>query len=142
MTCFLIRIAYLLFYGLTIQIFCRHYMRARLCFRIRSIRKCNLYRELTKSNPGCKAIGKGEAAGIALAKTYNGILASNNYADIAPYIEKYNLRHVDTGHILLEALEKGIINEQDGNVIWQKMLDKNRNLPAGSFTEYMRRVKG
>lgn len=117
-------------------------MRARLCFRIRSIRKYNLYRELTKSNPGCKAIGKGEAAGIALAKTYNGILASNNYADIAPYIEKYNLRHVDTGHILLEALEKGIITEQDGNVIWQKMLDKNRKLPAGSFTEYMRRVKG
>ena len=102
----------------------------------------NLYRELTKSNPGCKAIGKGEAAGIALAKTYNGILASNNYADIAPYIEKYNLRHVDTGHILLEALEKGIITEQDGNVIWQKMLDKNRKLPAESFTEYMRRVKG
>jgi len=102
----------------------------------------NTYRELVKGDSGHKAIGMGEAAGIALAKTYNGILASNNYADIAPYIEKYNLRHVDTGHILLEALEKGIINEQDGNDIWKKMLDKNRKLPAGSFTEYIRRVEG
>lgn len=96
-----------------------------------------LYRDLLKGNAGGKAIGKGEAAGIALAKVYGGVLASNNYADIAPYIEKYNLRHVDTGHILLKALERGIITEQEGNDIWHKMLDKNRKLPAGSFSEYM-----
>lgn len=99
-----------------------------------------LYRDLLKGNAGGKAIGKGEASGIALAKVYGGILASNNYADIAPYIEKYNLRHVDTGHILLKALEKGIITEQDGNDIWQRMLDKNRKLPAVSFTEYRKRM--
>ena len=101
-----------------------------------------LYRELVKGNSGQKTIGKGEAAGIALAKTYNGILASNNYADIVPYIEKYGLKHIDTGHILLEAQEKGIISEQDANIIWQKMLDKNRKLPAGSFTEYIKSMKG
>ena len=98
-----------------------------------------LYRDLLKGNLGGKAIGKGEASGIALAKVYGGILASNNYADVAPYIEMYNLRHVDTGHILLEAFEKGIITEQEGNDIWQRMLDKNRKLPAASFTEYRRR---
>lgn len=42
-----------------------------------------LYKELIVGKKGNKSIGKGEAAGIALAKTYNGILASNNYKDIA-----------------------------------------------------------
>ena len=52
---------------------------------------------------GEKIIGKGEAAAIALAKTYNGIIASNNLKDISKYIEKYNLEHVATGDILVAA---------------------------------------
>lgn len=98
-----------------------------------------LYSSLKKGAKGKKAIGLGEASGIALAKTYNGILASNNYKDIAPYIEEYNLKHVDTGMILEEALNKGIITEDEGNMIWQKMLDKKRKLPASNFSEYLKR---
>ena len=97
----------------------------------------NLYSVLVKGEKEKKAIGRGEAAGIALAKTYNGILASNNYKDIAPYIEMYQLRHIDTGTILTEALERGLITENDGNRIWSQMLAKKRKLPAGSFTEYL-----
>lgn len=100
-----------------------------------------LYRSLINGSKSVKAIGKGEAAGIALAKIYNGILASNNYRDIAPYIEKFNLKHIDTGHILTEALEKKIITEDDGNIIWQQMISKNRKLPEVSFTEYLKRSK-
>jgi predicted nucleic acid-binding protein len=48
----------------------------------------DLYRTLVKGTKKQKAIGKGEAAGIALAKTYDGILASNNWKDIALYIQK------------------------------------------------------
>lgn len=96
-----------------------------------------MYRLLVKGDEGCKAIGRGEAAGIALASTYNGILASNNYRDIAPYIEKYNLRHVDTGLILKEALDKNVITEEEGNAIWQKMLNRNRKLPTASFSAYL-----
>lgn len=98
-----------------------------------------LYRELVKGDEHNKAIGKGEAAGIALASTYDGILASNNYRDIAPYIEQYHLRHVDTGTILKEAMDKKIITEDEGNTIWQKMLNRNRKLPADSFSEYLRK---
>ena len=86
---------------------------------------------------GKKSIGRGEAGGIALAKTYNGILASNNYKDIAPYIEKYNLKHIDTGEILEEALKRNLITEADGNSIWNKMLAKRRKLPATTFSGYM-----
>lgn len=73
-----------------------------------------LYKSLVNGNENYKQIGRGEAAGIALAKTYNGILASNNYKDISYYITKYNLKHVDTGSILKEALEKKIITENYG----------------------------
>ena len=86
-----------------------------------------------------KAIGKGEAAGIALAKTYGGILASNNWKDIALYIEKYNLKHIDTGRILIEGLEKGLITEEQGNTVWEQMLNKNRMLPEKSFSDYLKR---
>lgn len=96
-----------------------------------------LYMQLVRGEKGQKRIGRGEAGGIALAKTYDGILASNNYRDIAPYIEKYNLRHIDTGQILTEALEKGLITEAEGNNIWNKMLAKRRKLPAGTFSEYL-----
>lgn len=96
-----------------------------------------LYDSLVKGLDGQKRIGRGEAAGIALAKTRNGILASNNYRDILPYIKKYGIRHIDTGSILKEALRKKLITEPEGNVIWQKMLDKNRKLPADTFSEYL-----
>ena len=100
-----------------------------------------IYNDLINGADGRIIIGKGEASGIALAKTYNGILASNNYKDIKTYIDEYNLRHIDTGHILKEALDKGIITELDGNNIWSQMLSKRRMLPARSFTEYLGSIK-
>lgn len=100
-----------------------------------------LYAALVRGEKGKKSIGRGEAGGIALAKTYDGILASNNYKDIAPYIEKYNLKHIDTGQILVEALAKGLITEADGENIWSKMLAKKRKLPASTFSEYIVKKK-
>lgn len=99
-----------------------------------------LYRQLLRATSGIKAIGKGEAAGIALAKTYNGILASNNWRDIAHYIYKYNLKHIDTGHILLEGLSQGFITEDQGNTIWQQMINKNRKLPSATFSQYLEKI--
>lgn len=98
----------------------------------------NLYKSLINGQKGRKEIGKGEASAIALAKEYNGIVASNNYKDIAPYIEKYGLRHVDTGMILKEALDKSLITEDQGNKIWSEMLAKKRYLPTHTFTEYLK----
>lgn len=100
-----------------------------------------LYNSLVKGEKGLKQIGRGEAAGIALAKQYNGILASNNYRDIATYIEKYNLKYIDTGHILLEALNQNLITEAEVNQIWQKMLAKNRKLPEATFSDYLKKNK-
>lgn len=98
-----------------------------------------LYQKLT-TNPdkGHKIIGPGEAASIALAKTYNGIVASNNLNDIGSYICEYGLRHLTTGDILIEALNKDLITEDDGNAIWASMLAKRRKLGAASFSDYIK----
>jgi predicted nucleic acid-binding protein len=98
-----------------------------------------LYHKLTTSpDKGHKIIGPGEAASIVLAKTYNGIVASNNLKDISSYIREYELKHITTGDILIEALEKGYITEVDGNTIWSSMLAKRRRLGAASFSEYIK----
>lgn len=97
-----------------------------------------LYLKLT-SNPdkGYKLIGSGEAAAIALAKQYDGILGSNNLRDILPYIRLFNLKHRTSADIMVEALEQHLINEGQGNVIWRDMLRRNRKLPTDTFSEFL-----
>ena len=97
-----------------------------------------LYRKLT-SNPsaGHMIIGRGEAAGIVLAKSQGGILASNNLRDISPYIREFSLQHVTTGDILKEALGQGLITEATGNQLWQGMLKKRRQLGYQTFSDFL-----
>jgi len=98
-----------------------------------------LYQKLTTTpDEGHKIIGPGEAASIALAKTVGGVVASNNLRDISSYIDEYELKHITTGDILIEAMEKGLITEDDGNTIWTAMLAKRRKLGASSFSEYIK----
>ena len=102
----------------------------------------NLYYELAISPPrGEKRIGKGEAAAIALAIVYKAILASNNLSDISKYIERFGLKHVTTGDILVAALNAGYINENVANQIWSNMISKRRLLPTRSFSDYLKTIK-
>ena len=99
----------------------------------------NVFYQLTEEPAlGNKIIGKGEAASIALAKTYGGVVASNNLRDISLFIEEYGLRHLTTGDIMAEAYRQNIICESQGNVIWSRMLSKRRKLGANSFSEYLK----
>lgn len=91
----------------------------------------------TSPERGLRIIGRGEAAGIAMARNRNGVLASNNIRDVRQYVEKYKILHITTGDILIEAMEAGIITENDGNVIWADMIKKKRLLPTRSFSEYL-----
>ena len=95
------------------------------------------YQLTEEPTPGHRIIGKGEAASIALAKTYGGAVASNNLRDINVFIEEYGLGHFTTGDIMVEAYRRNIIGESQGNVIWSRMLSKRRKLGANSFTEYL-----
>ena len=51
------------------------------------------------------------------------------------YVKEYGIEHIDTGMILIEALNKGVITEEQGNDIWKRMLKYNRKLPAKTFSE-------
>jgi hypothetical protein len=98
----------------------------------------NLYFKLTtEPDEGYKVIGTGEAAAITLTKQYNGILGSNNMRDILPYIRLYHLQHRTSADIMVEALEQHLISEGQGNAIWKEMLQRNRKLPADTFTEFL-----
>lgn len=69
-----------------------------------------LYYELiSKPKAGFKAIGKGEAAAIALTKMRGGVLASNNMRDTQKYVIKYRLEHITTGDTLYDALKQKLI---------------------------------
>lgn len=97
-----------------------------------------LYRKLTNSpDLGHRVIGRGEAASISLAKERNGILASNNLKDISVYVEEYELSHVTTGDIMKMALDKGYIDEAQGNVIWANMIARRRKLGYATFSDYL-----
>ncbi|MDI6688516.1 MAG: hypothetical protein QME06_09905 [Desulfobacterales bacterium] len=101
--------------------------------------ECRLFYEMAISPPkGETVIGKGEAAALALAKVHNGIVASNNMKDIKRYIEKLKLNHITTGDILVEAMNKWLIDENIGNQIWANMLSKQRLLPAATFSDYLK----
>lgn len=100
-----------------------------------------LYGELTTFSGNNKVIGRGEAASISLAKTYDGILGSNNLKDVAYYVQKFSLEYKTTGDLLVEAYERGLITEAEGNAIWQAMLNKRRQIGAQSFTEYLENKK-
>ncbi|MTI94355.1 MAG: hypothetical protein FH749_02550 [Firmicutes bacterium] len=96
-----------------------------------------LYNQLAIAPPaGDIVIGKGEASAIALAKVHRGILASNNLSDITKYVEKYQLNHITTADILIDAYNNGFISENHGNQIWRNMLAKKRRLPAASLSDY------
>ena len=98
-----------------------------------------LYWQLTQDAP--KIIGNGEASCLVLAKEHDGIVASNNFRDINEYICKYCLKHMTTGDILSDALNMGLITEEQGNYIWKNMLEKRRQLGAKSFSEFLLKNK-
>ena len=85
-----------------------------------------------------KEIGKGEAAALALAIINNGIIASNNTKDIIKAVEKYKIKRIKTGDILVKAYNCKIITENEGNQLWKKMLNQKRYLTENSFSEYLK----
>ncbi len=92
----------------------------------------------TAPEEGMRIIGSGEAAGIAMVKKYGGTIAGNNLRDISPYVNKYRLKHITTGDILIEAVNSGIITGTEGNTIWSNMLRKRRVLPTATFSDYIK----
>jgi predicted nucleic acid-binding protein len=86
--------------------------------------------------------GSGEASCMAYLTERDGILASNNVADVKEFCIKYRKRLLTTADVLCQAYETGLINLTRTNEIWASMLSKRRKLPASSFTEYLSAIEG
>ncbi|MCL2115635.1 MAG: hypothetical protein FWH29_05375 [Methanobrevibacter sp.] len=99
-------------------------------------REYTAYRCIIDGLWGEKRLGRGEASVIAFAIENKGIVASNNLSDVKEFTDKYNLPLLTTAIILAKAVESHLINESKANKLWKKMLEKNRNLPDDSFSNY------
>ncbi|MCK4421334.1 hypothetical protein KAW48_06000 [candidate division WOR-3 bacterium] len=80
------------------------------------------------------SVGDGEAAGMAYCRYNDCILGSNNFRDILNYCKKYNIKIKTTVDIMLEAFENNIIDKNEGDRIWKRMLSKRRKLPYKTFS--------
>lgn len=87
-----------------------------------------------------KIIGQGEAACIAYAIEYGGIICSNNLSDIKFYIEKYNLEYYTTADIFCIIYNKQLLSWQDIEMYWNK-IQKHSKLPTNTFVEYYQSKK-
>lgn len=101
----------------------------------------DLYLSLSSNFLSDTVIGNGEAAAIALAKANNGIIASNNLKDIMKYVRKFNLDHITTGDIIVMAYDRGLLSEDEGNILWHKMLKRKRYLPTEDFSTYLKKFR-
>ena len=99
----------------------------------------NLFLKLCNGDFTGRKIGDGEAAAIALAVENSGILASNNTRDIADAVKYFNLTRIRTGDILVKAFNINMITEEEGNKIWDKMINQNRYLTENSFSDYLKK---
>ena len=98
--------------------------------------------ELTqRPKDGFPAIGRGEAAAIAIAKQEGGILASNNFKDIIQYVELYNLPLITTGSMLYDRYISEEMSEDEIETIWHSMYESGCKLPAETFSEYLEKAK-
>lgn len=88
-----------------------------------------------------QTIGKGEAGGLALAKRYHGILASNNLKDVKKYVREYHIPLLTTADILVEAFNNHLLSQSQANAVWGMMIRKGCLLGAPSFTAYLRNQK-
>ena len=85
--------------------------------------------------------GSGEASCMTYLSYHEGILASNNLADVKAFCNHRGVTLLTTADVLLQAYDEGTlpIDETDG--LWRGMLARKRKLPAPSFSEYLSAVK-
>ena len=79
---------------------------------------------------------RGEIASIALAKSKNCILASNNLKDVCDCVDHYNLKHTTTATELVEFCKNKLIDFKQAESYWRTMTQFGISLPKTSFENF------
>ena len=85
--------------------------------------------------------GSGEASCMAYVAHREGIMASNNLADVKAFCIKNKKQLLTTADIMCQANTAGYISVEEADRIWTGMLAKKRKLPASSFSQYLLTIK-
>lgn len=85
--------------------------------------------------------GSGEAACMAYLLYHDGILASNNLADVKAFCTVHKMSLLTTPNVLLQAYDEGRLSVAEADSIWSNMLARKRKLPGASFSGYLSTVR-
>jgi len=81
--------------------------------------------------------GTGEASCMAYLTQHDGILGSNNLADVKAFCIQNKKRLLTTADVIYQAYEASHLSLDEADQVWADMLSKRRKLPASSFSEYV-----
>lgn len=83
--------------------------------------------------------GEGESACLVYCKHYSDIIASSNTKDIKPYCEEHRMAYLTTLDILCVAIHKGLLSEEEANLLIKKITHNNEShLCCKSIEEHKR----
>jgi predicted nucleic acid-binding protein len=80
--------------------------------------------------------GDGESACMAMARYKNYTLLSSNFKDIKEYCDRNKINYKSTMDILIDAIAKGVMTEQECDLFISDVIKKNSKLPSKTIKEY------
>jgi hypothetical protein len=83
-----------------------------------------------------RQFGDGESACMAVAKYQKHYIASSNLKDIKTYCDVNSIVYLTTMDILLEAIIKRVLSEEECDVFIQIVKSKGSKLPCNPIAEY------
>lgn len=82
-------------------------------------------------------LGVGEAAAMALALKYFGIVASNNLSDVENLSKLDKIPILTFSMIMSFCFEFSIMSKEEIELVWKKILNEtNQKLPKKTFEQY------
>lgn len=84
--------------------------------------------------------GEGESACMAVAKHQKQYIASSNLKDIKAFCKSHGIVYYTTMDILLEAIDRKVMNENECDVFIRDVKAMGSRLPCNNMAEY-RKIK-
>jgi hypothetical protein len=88
-----------------------------------------------------KRFGEGESACMAVARFEKEFIASSNLKDIKAYCEEHRIIYFTTMDLLVEAIRKKIMTEEECDLFIADVKAKGSKLPCNTMKEYLKMTR-